>query len=76
MADVRERLIPSSAPSQAHGESGFWSRVDQRCGPNACWPWLGARRGDPVIAGTQGIMGEVEAQLAAALREAEEARRG
>lgn len=32
----------TSAPCQAHGANGFWSRVDRSGGPDACWPWLGA----------------------------------
>jgi hypothetical protein len=39
---MRERPILFSAPSHAHGEDGFWSRVDKSGGPDACWPWLGA----------------------------------
>lgn len=25
--------------------SGFWGKVDQSGGPDACWPWLGGRMG-------------------------------
>jgi hypothetical protein len=35
----------------------FWAKVDTSGGPNACWPWLGARSGDGYgafyFAGTQ-----------------------
>src|SRR5574342_701445 len=40
---MRDRPILFSGPSHAHGADGFWSRVDRSAGPDACWPWLGAR---------------------------------
>lgn len=39
---MTEHGIIMSAPCLAHGAKGFWSRVDQSAGPDACWPWLGA----------------------------------
>lgn len=26
--------------------AGFWARVDQSGGPDACWPWMGSRQSD------------------------------
>lgn len=40
---MTERPILFSGPSHAHGTDGFWSRVDKSGGPDACWPWLGAK---------------------------------
>lgn len=33
------------SPAATPPEKRFWPKVDRSGGPDACWPWLGARRG-------------------------------
>lgn len=43
----------------------FWRKVDMSAGPNACWPWLGARQGNELYGKTSWNMVQMGAHVLA-----------